>query len=87
MIQAEPDAPTVMIECNGENDGERQENRYDCFVVRANQRKTCEVSNQNHQLSCDDVDRYGSYEEAFFALEEGIARRAVESDMERSFDD
>ena len=87
MVEAEPDAPTMVIEghwkqqCCDEEDCENE------LVMRANEQQRDKIKSKNHDLGRDDVDQDRSDEEAFLTHKERVARRAIVFYLERPLND
>lgn len=87
MVEAEPDAPAMVIEghwkqqCRDEEDGENE------LVMSANEQQRDKIKSQNHDLGRDDVDQDRSDKEAFLTHKERVARRAMVFDLEWALDD
>ena len=80
MIQAQPDAPTVMVESYWKqepHDKEKDEHR----PAAGEHQETDEVQHKDEEFGGDDVDGDGSDEEAFFTLKESVTARAMMSDL------
>lgn len=82
MIQAQPDAPTVMVESYRKQEPHHKKNGEHRLAV-GEQKEADEIQDQYEEFGGDDVDGDGSDKEAFFALKESATVRAMMSDFER----
>ena len=87
MIEAEPEAPTVMIESDGKEERDRRETGEHQIEARVDDRQADDVEDENHELGRDHVRHDRSDEKAVLAFEEGVAARALMFDVKRALDD
>src|SRR4051794_26228283 len=87
MIEAQPEAPAMMIKGHGKQQREREEDHENLLVKGAYPGQTDEVGGQNDQLRGDDVDGDRPDEETLLALKERAAHRALVLDLERRLND
>ena len=87
MIEAEPDAPAMVIEGHWKQQRRDEEDCQDELVMRANEQQRDKIQSQNHDLGRDDVDQDRSDKEAFLTHKERVARRAMVFDLEWALDD
>jgi len=87
MIEAEPEAPTVVIEGDGEDDRHGGENRQDQLEARVDEGQRGDVQNEYDELRRDHVRHDRADEKTIFAFEQRVARRALMFDVEGASDD
>lgn len=56
MIEAKPDAPAMMIESYGKHERRDEKNGEDELIIGAEKQERDKISEQNHDLSRDNVD-------------------------------
>jgi hypothetical protein len=84
MIEAEPDAPAMMIESYWKNERRDEKRRQDALMIETEYDQKEDVDCQNHKLSRDDVDQNCPDKETRLAHKERIARWAMMSYFERT---
>ena len=82
-VEAQPQAPTVVIESNRENQCQYEEQDEDAFVISPHDQEEEEANQQDHKLGGDDVGQDCADKEAVFPLEKGHAVRTVMADLKR----
>jgi hypothetical protein len=87
MVEAEPEAPTMMIEGHGEDERDRREAGQNQIEARVDDGQAKDVEDENHELRRDHVRHDRADEEAIFTFEEGIAGRALVFDVEGTLND
>jgi hypothetical protein len=83
MIEAEPEAPTMMIEGQGKEKRDADEELNDQLIVKTEERQRDEEDQQDDELRYHHVSHNRAHEKAVLTLEERSARRAMMSYLER----
>ena len=87
MVEAEPDAPAMVIEGHWKQQRRDEEDCQDELVMSTNEQQRDKIKSKNHDLGRDDVDQDRSDEEAFLTHKERVARRAIVFYLERPLND
>lgn len=74
MVEAQPNAPTVVVERQRENQRESQEHADYKLIVSGNDWQRNHISQDNDCLGADYGDHDCAHEESLFAFEDGAAR-------------
>lgn len=80
-VEAEPQAPTVVIEKDREDQGHDEEQDQYVAIVGPDNQQEKEADHENHEFSRDYVCEYRAYEKPFFTFEKRQAVWAVMPDM------
>ena len=82
-VEPEPQAPTVMIEKNRENQGHYKEQDQHVAVVGPDYQQEKEADHKNHDLRRNHVSEYRANKKPLLTLEQRQAVRAMMADMKR----
>lgn len=87
MVEAEPDAPAMMIESYGKQQGGDEEGCENELIIKAEYDKTKKVNNQNHHLRRNHINQDCPDEETFLTHKERVACRTMMLDFEWTLND
>ena len=87
MVEAEPEAPTVMVEGDGKDERDGGEAGQDEIEARVDDGQAEDVEDEYDELGRDHVRHDRADEETVLAFEEGVAGRALVFDVEGALDD
>ena len=87
MVEAEPDAPAMMIKGYGEQERTGEENCQHALEIKAEDDQAKKVNPQNHHLCCDHVDENRPDKKARLAHEDRSAGRALRLNLKRALND
>jgi len=87
IVKTEPEAPTVMIKADREDQRDDEQEHQHGLVVSTDHEQHEEAEDKDHQFSYDHIRQNRAHEEAVFALVEREAFGAVVADVERPLDD
>ena len=87
MVEAEPNAPTVMVESKREQEREPQEHSDYKLIVSGDDWQRNHVGQNNDRLGADYGDHNRTHEESLFALKDGSARFTTLFDVKQACED
>ena len=87
MVEAEPDAPAMMIEGYGKQQSGDEEDCENKLIIDAEDNQGNQIKNQDHHLRRNYIDQDCPDEEAFLAHKECVAGRAMMFDFEWTLND
>ena len=86
-VEAEPEAPTVVIKGDRENQRQHKQQHQHTFISRADNQQEKEAHQQDYELGRDDVGEDRADKKPVLTLEQREAAWAVMPDVKRSRDD
>jgi hypothetical protein len=86
IVETEPEAPTVVIEGDREDQRDDKQHHQNALVLSAYHQQHKEAVEEDYQLRYDHIRQDCTHEKAVFAFEERHAIGTVVPDMKRAFD-
>ncbi len=84
VVEGQPDAPTVVIERDGKEQGYHQQDVDYELIVRSNDRQREQISENNYDFSCNHGDHDRPHKKSFLAFKDCTAGIAMILEMKQA---